>query len=301
MFKRILVPLDGSPASAVALPPARTLARATGAEVVLVRAVPASLAARSEEAEARQTLGRIVRELAASDLRVEAVVPIGDAAQEILGEVKRRGADLVVMATHGRAGLGRALLGSVAERVLSRSPVPVMLLRPGGRRLQRLARLLVPVDGTPGSSLALALARSLGLATNAQVVLAQVVAPLPRYGEGLYIEPDWEEETRQAAQAAVDRLAHALQRAGVAAEARARIGQVAPTIVALADEADADVIVMSTHALTGPIRALLGSVADEVVRTASRPVLLLRQGAAPRAGEEVEAEIERTEVAARPA
>ncbi len=280
MFNKILVPLDGTPESAVALPLARTVARATGGEIVLVQVVPSTPGTAREAEGARAYLERIVHELAADGPPVTTAVPAGDAATEILHEVSSRAVDLVVMATHGRVGLGRALLGSVAERVLARSPVPVFMLRPGGHRVERLQRLLVPVDGTPGSALAISVARALALETKAELVLSQVVVPLPRFAEGVYIDPDWEEDTRLAAQRYVDQLAGALRKVGVTAEGRAKIGQVAPALAALADEADVDAIVMSTHALTGAIRSFLGSVADEVVRTARRPVLLVRQAPA---------------------
>jgi nucleotide-binding universal stress UspA family protein len=157
-FKRVLAPLDGSTQSAVALPLARTLATATGAEIVLLRVVPEQMLGPDPvaRAEAEHALARIAAELGAAGVRVTTTVQAGaNAADEIVTAVRRQDADLVVMATHGRAGLSRAVLGSVAERVVAESPVPVALLRPGGHRVSRISTLLVPVDGSPGGSLAL--------------------------------------------------------------------------------------------------------------------------------------------------
>jgi nucleotide-binding universal stress UspA family protein len=94
---------------------------------------------------------------------------------------------------------------------------------------------------------------------------------------GTYIDPLWDDESQASAQRYVDGLAARLQEAGVRAEGRALVGDVAATIAQTAAQVDADLIVMSTHALTGPARAVLGSVADEVVRIAHHPVLLVQR------------------------
>ena len=274
MMKKLLIPLDGTPQAASALHLAEMLVRSPGGELVLLRAVNPSDADEAEEAS------RYLSSLATAlpdGLRVETAVVHGDAADEILARALSPGIDLIVMATHARVGLERAFLGSVAERVLRHSPVPVILLRPGEEHIARIGTVLVPVDGTPGSLVALSAAKGLAEASGARVVLIQVVVPLPRYAAGWGIAPRWEHRTRAAAQQYLDQLAHLLVEDGLRVEGRAEIGPVAPTIAAVANAVGADIIVMSTHALTGPARAVLGSVADEVVRTASQPVLLIRQ------------------------
>jgi nucleotide-binding universal stress UspA family protein len=283
MFRQIIVPLDGSATAATALPPARALAKQTGAELTLVRVVPPALGLVNRKAAAAELyLQRIAAELAKGDLRVVTVVPEGDApVEEIVETVRTRGADLVVMATHGRGGLHRVLMGSVAEQVLVNSPVPVLLVRPGGHRVSHVKTLLVPVDGTPGAALALGMAVPLAQATRAKLVLLQVVLPAKYYSavirNRIPLGPD--EEALAAAQSYVDDLTSRVERAGVATEGRALLGRISDTIVATAREVAADFIVMSTHGLTGPVRTLLGSTADEVAHAARCPVLLVRQGA----------------------
>src|SRR5690349_18068337 len=155
MFSRILVPLDGTPQSNAALPAARTIAQATGASVLLLQVLESGeLAASANDTADR--LARVAGELAASGVRVESAVRSGLAADEIADQVREQAADLVIMRTRGHAGIQRALMGSVAEGLLSRTDVPIMMLRPGGRRMDRIANLLVPVDGSPGGALALA-------------------------------------------------------------------------------------------------------------------------------------------------
>ncbi len=286
MFKKLLVPLDGSSRSAVALPLARTLAKATGGEIVLVRVIPDDLLGADPmvRAEAENSLAQIAKELAGAGVHVTTIVQAGaNPAADITATVRRQGADLVVMATHGRTGLRRAVLGSVAERVLAESPVPVALLRPGGHRVTHVTTLLVPVDGSPGASVALGLAVPLARTTRARIVLLDVVGSVLQYA-GLMAagmapvapDPAWDDEALAAARSYVEGLSARLRKAGIEAEGRAVLGRAGATIVETANDVGADLIVMSTHALTGPARALLGSTADEVVREARRPVLLIR-------------------------
>jgi nucleotide-binding universal stress UspA family protein len=234
-----------------------------------------------QHGEARANLARIAAELAAGGAEVDSRVRTSDhSGAEIVREAQRWPADLIVMATHGRSGMARALIGSVAQRVVSESPVPVLLLRPGGRRVAHLATLLVPVDGTPEGARALGAALPLAQATGARIVLLQVVVPfIQRYfDESLTVDPLWDEEALASARGYVETLAGRLRQAGVSAQGLVRQGPISQEIADAADEVGADVIVMSTHALTGPARTLLGSIADEVVRTAHQPVLLVRQG-----------------------
>src|SRR5437763_455492 len=142
MFKTILVPLDGTASAACALPLARTLAQPSQAALVLVRIVPED----DSNGEAEHYLRQVAEEL--QDTRIRCVVGRGLPADELVSTISEESADLVVMATHGRVGLQRALLGSVAEHVVKHSPVPVALVRPGGNRVSRLKTLLVPTDGT---------------------------------------------------------------------------------------------------------------------------------------------------------
>src|SRR4051794_17742803 len=118
MFKRILVPLDGTAESNVALPAVRTMARATDASVLLLQVLE-SPEAKASAAATADKLARVAGELAGKGVRVESAVRPGHAANEILQEVREHGADLVIMRTRGQAGIQRAVMGSVAEQLLS--------------------------------------------------------------------------------------------------------------------------------------------------------------------------------------
>jgi nucleotide-binding universal stress UspA family protein len=137
-IRRILVPMDGSRHSVEALAPAIELARATSAALTLLEVVsqhgalvrflhPADRSAEAAERSLREISQRVPPELGPVEVRV---VEQGNAAAGILMETRRGDVDMVAMATHGRGGLRRLLLGSVAESVVRDSPVPVLVYRP---------------------------------------------------------------------------------------------------------------------------------------------------------------------------
>lgn len=143
MYKKILVPLDGSPLAEAALPHAEAIARSEGAEIVLLRIpnVPAaeffsrepSIAARIQEAEKAEAVGYVnskLSELKEQNIKAVAVTQMGSIPDTILAVSEDTHADMIVMSTHGRAGVQRWLIGSVADRVVHLAHIPVMLIHP---------------------------------------------------------------------------------------------------------------------------------------------------------------------------
>lgn len=137
MFQKILVPLDGSADAESILPQVSALARVHGAKVLLLRvgfalvfpgADPAEAQFRTVE-EAEGYVEEVRVRLAAGGIPAEAIVRYGFPAEEILAHSRRHGVDVIVMATHGRTGPARWVLGSVAEEVLRHADVPVLLFR----------------------------------------------------------------------------------------------------------------------------------------------------------------------------
>lgn len=143
MYKRILLPLDGSKLAEAALPHATHLAQRFGSELVLLRAVvsPYAIVApdlvlagtdpdlRELAAHAEQYLESVAGQLRAQGLQVRTVVCEGPVAESILEHAATLGVDLIVMSTHGRGGVLRWVYGSVAERVLQGSTCPILLIR----------------------------------------------------------------------------------------------------------------------------------------------------------------------------
>ncbi len=293
MFTRILVPLDGSPESNAALPLAVATAHATHATIVLLRVLRSEEWTPESEISAREKLRRVGLELTGGGNSVEWQVSVGDPASEILQQVYQSRADLVIMRTHGRAGLQRAVEGSVAEQVLAESPVPIMMLKVGGHRVSRIGTLLVPIDGSPGGAAALGTAAKFARTTGATIHVLQAVVPLApfaaAYNGYMEYDPGVDDAALASASTYVERISSRLQAAGLMATGEARMlddgpmntaqahDAIAATIVQAAEQHSADFIVMSTHGLVGLRRALLGSVADAVVRTSTCPVLLIRR------------------------
>jgi nucleotide-binding universal stress UspA family protein len=153
MYKKIMVPLDGSEFGECSLEHVKAVASGnSGSKIVLFRAVePLSVedvsrlavkrddllykAEMDNQSGAMSYLGKIKRRLAKSGLKVETVVVDGDAADEILAYARNNKVDLVVMTTHGRSGASRWFFGSVAEKVLQNCPVPILLIAPAGCRI----------------------------------------------------------------------------------------------------------------------------------------------------------------------
>ena len=152
MYSRILVPLDGSALAERALPHAGGIGRATGAEVILLQVVRAPLgdapeagqteedrAIREAAVEALSYLGKIAGKLdEEGGVKVRTEVLEGPAAEGILGFAHREDVDLIIMSTHGRTGISKLLMGSVAEKVMLTTKRPVMLIKPERSRTERI-------------------------------------------------------------------------------------------------------------------------------------------------------------------
>jgi nucleotide-binding universal stress UspA family protein len=142
MYKRALVPLDGSPIAEAIIPFILEIAGPLDMEVVLLRVVepipPIALEGSRhievEDVELRRTdaeeyLAPIAVELRNKGVRVESRVRRGNAIDQIVAAAREAGADLIAMSTHGRGGLGRLMFGSVAQAVLRQAELPVFLMR----------------------------------------------------------------------------------------------------------------------------------------------------------------------------
>lgn len=294
MLEVILVPLDGSALSERALPVAERLARAGGGKLVLVRAVVAHAAPGSDRAEeqvrvvdaAEEYLCSFQSRLQAAGLTVETAVPYASPTEGILEEIHIRKAGLVVMSTHGRSGLGRWVYGSVAERVLHESPVPVALVRawhPGETRAETTGpRLLVPLDGSRYSECSLVVASETARALAAEIVLFQVVPPahavVGQSGQIVAtVEQQLEVELAKAGGYLLsvrDRLLADSPNLSITTDVQ--VGNAADMISGLAMEYGCSMIVMSTHGRSAIARTLFGSVAGQVLRAGALPIVLVR-------------------------
>jgi nucleotide-binding universal stress UspA family protein len=280
MSLRILVPLDGSAAAEAAIPEAERIAVGE-AEIHFLHVVPSlplALGATSAEMmechdEALSYLENLRERL--PEMRGLDLIRTGEPADAIFQVALEFNIDTIAMCTSARTGLLKWFVGSVAETVIRRAQLPVLLVRPDMPPPHAvLRRILVPLDGSEESLAVLTVVKRLALRTGAEVVLLHVgeraLNPLSqRGGPGA---PGIPEDPEQKLLAVADRLGESdLIYWQVMAQ-----GDPVEEILHHAMTLDADLIAMSTHARSGRERAIFGSVAQAVLGSAKRTVLLQR-------------------------
>ena len=288
MYRTIMVPLDGSALAERALPLAEALAARGGGRLILMRAVvahpfPAADAAEQQRQlvqEAAHYLSGVASRFDAC-LQVECAVAYGDAAQSILAEARLRDVNLVVMATHGRGGLGRWLYGSVADQVLRQAGMPVALVPAACDHTwdrSRPMRVVVPLDGSDFALEALGAVRALAHMGSVDVALLRVVEPV---GLAVYAREAREvsfapEEQLAVAQRYLERMAATLEVTAREVSIHVALGTAPSEIAALACEEGADLVVMATHGRGGLSRLVMGSTATGTLHRVHTPLLLVR-------------------------
>jgi len=290
-MRSILFPTDFSPCAERAYTHAVHLARRLGAKLHVLSVVyheddaetsPMSFLPLGSDELAAQ-LGLESSTLPEGDDSLEVInaqLQSTSAWRTILEYVDDHKIDLVVMGTHGRHGLDRLLLGSVAEQVVRRAPCPVLTVRqehPVPRRPGAIPEIVVPVDFSPFSRPTLKYAVDLARHYGAKLALVHVVEQvnLPNvYGIDPIpvVAPDLQARSLQALEAlAADEIPPSQP-----FDCTVLIGHAGHDIVEFADDRDSDMIVIATHGLTGLKRLLMGSVTEQVVRAAACPVFTVR-------------------------
>lgn len=213
----------------------------------------------------------------------EAAVRIGAPAALIVDEARRQHADLLVLGTRGLTPLRGLLLGSVALRVAQSSPVPVWLVPPQapcppalGRRL----RLLVAIDGSDAANAAAWAARAAARFGDVHLELLSVQPPFsPLEGMVDAAAGRFDHWSQRIGQAAIDAARGAMDGTAARIEAQVRTGETVETIIARADEIEADAIVVGPRGLGAVGQALLGSVTNALLQTSRRAVIVVPPGA----------------------
>jgi len=308
MHKTVLVPLDGSPAGERILPWAIELARTRQHTLTLAQVVrwpPFPLypdgawvdsAAVYDEIldgqhqSATEYLRSVRDRLAGKGVPIKLAIGEGQVGETILGLADECAASTIAMSTHDHGGMRHFLLGGVAEQIVHRAAVPVLLLRSAEEtsRPASIRRLLVPLDGSSFGESTLDLARDVAgpettliLVDVARVVVPAIGADSSGQMElaALEFADRATDRNLEAARAYLDTAAQTLSADGFYVETWTRIGIDWSEIVEVAHEAEADLIVMASHDRSAPARWIHGSVANAVARHADVPVLL----AGPRA------------------
>jgi nucleotide-binding universal stress UspA family protein len=218
--------------------------------------------------------------LQAEGYEVTATIREGDAATEILNLADSSGADLIAMMTHGRSGVARWILGSVAERVLQGTTLPLLLVREQAHSQHgKIQRLLVPLDGSALAERALTYAQRLAQETGAEITLLRVLSTADVELKVSRWPPDEEDPAYgrrvTLARSYLKKLAQRMQESGVECRYRVLRGDPGSCICTTARRSHADMIVMTTRGCSGVTRWILGSVANEVIRGASCPVMVV--------------------------
>lgn len=292
MLSTILVPLDGSRLAEHALPEARRIACETGATIVLVRVAQSEarfngplVTPAAAVAEANAYLWQVEQALSRDGFSVRTEILCDDPADAIALAGAVHDAGLIVMSTHGRAGIGRVILGSVAEQVLHTTRVPVLLVRVchlTGRPLTGpYRRVLVPLDSTPLAIQTLRYVTHDAITRQATITLLHVEqqgVPAPFAGAlvGPLVSPATE-VVRERSDSAwyLDALAEQFMGPNRSWHLYTASGDPATAILRLAEEQDIDLIVMATHDRHGLDRMLHGSVTTRVLHQADVPILVM--------------------------
>jgi len=269
----IIVPLDGSKLAEVALPYAEELGARTGSDITLLSVLEF---ASNQDTAYLQRIIHATRHHAekylvipgSKEVNVGATTRVGNPAEAIVDFSCTWDHKLIVMATHGRSGIGRWALGSVADKVV-RSPtnLPVMLIRgkkarPDVRQKRLLRKALVPLDGSISSQAVIPYISRLALKLQMSLTLFQVVQQTNNHKA--------DAESYLQAQCAE------LEQQGISAQYRVKVGSPADAIIELADELFVDLVAMSTRGRTGIPSWTIGSVAHKVLLAGNTPLLLLR-------------------------
>jgi len=292
-YRKILVPLDGSALAEQVLPHLHRLAAPGEMRVVLVTVMePARYAMAANRytppnyftlirSSAETYIAQQQQQLKAAGFQVEAYVVDGDAAGAILQVATTAQVDLIAMTTHGRSGFMRWALGSVAERIVCETPLPVFLVRETTTwRGEQLRRILVPLDGSPLAEQALPEAVALAKAAGAELLLLQVIQPLDDRNQDLLFKNAEEaqaafREWQAGAVAYLQQLAASIQAEGVTCRCQPLLGDVVQTIIDTTENEGIDLLVMSTHGRSGLRRWVYGSVANKVLRGVACPLLVI--------------------------
>lgn len=311
MFKKILVPLDGSAEAETVLPYVRDLASRFDSEVNFL-----SIGLGSKRRRVNQLLDdymhHVVEHLQRHDITCRATIVYSSAeeealeyaevsmpgqvikskgtvlyggpADEILGYSKKHHMDLVIMATHGHGGLRRWWLGSVSEKVVSQSTIPVLLIH--SKQVKEIDKekkstfnlILAPLDGSEIGEAALHDAETVALKTGAAMMLLHII-PEPHSIEARIMGPEFKKflnALHDSGEKYLEKICARLAAKGIDVDAKIITGEPAESIIELAGHEKADLIAMSTHGRSGVARWVLGSVADKVLHASKLPMWLSR-------------------------
>jgi len=285
MYKRILVPLDGSELAEGALPYAEGVAIRLHSEVILLTVcAPGDWLERPLKAYLEKRAG----ELSSLGIKASPLVVQGNAANEILDFAEKKDISLIIISTHGHTGPSIWHLGAITNKILQKSRIPILLIRSkeleAVLREKELRKILVPLDGSQFAEGIVPYVEDLTEGMDNEVILIRVIEPVQipdvvRYTAG-FDEKRYEKELTSKAEREAKRYLSkkesALRNKGVKVSSASLLGMPAQTILQYAEDNSVSLIALSTHGFSGITKWAYGSVASKITESSSKPVLLVR-------------------------
>lgn len=297
MFKRILVPLDGSKLAEAVLPVVAYFAEKFGATVLLLHAIEQDARATihgerhlADAAEAETYLSEVAARLTRPTVNVTKhvhTVQQADVARCINDHAIEYETDLVVLCAHGRGGLRDLIVGNIAQQVTSRGTTPVLFINPektGNVNQYECKNILLPLDGTPHHEPALPVAKAIARTFGATIRLVNAVPTVgtlsaERAGAGILLPNAMTEILELAQRGAVEYLQGMLKNLaaeGLQVSAEVARGEPAFSILDAERRAGSNLVVLATHGHSAVDAFWSGSVTPRVLAQSRAPVLLVR-------------------------
>ena len=289
MYKKILVPLDGSNAAEIVVPYAEELAAKLDAEIIAVSVYePPDDMSHLHRYYLERIVEQIKRQLKeyqpGTEAKIHSEVLQGKPAQQILHYADEMKVSLIAMASYGSSGRKPKFLGNISTKVLWSTNKPVLLVRTPAKedKLKQkmlIKKILVPLDGSKTGETIIQCAEVLAKALDAELVLFQVLEPL-RIVAGFetvapYSIPQSEESIKIAARNYLNAVEKPLKEKGIKTSTVIVWGSAAERIIEYA-EANTDLVTISSHGTSGVGRWVLGSVTEKVLHIGDKPVLVAR-------------------------
>jgi nucleotide-binding universal stress UspA family protein len=266
MYFKILVPLDGSTLAELALPVARALAGRFGSDLELATVVTDGGPNTSTTGPAPY-LAAMAEQTESEERSINWHVLKRDASHGIVDFARSQGFSLIVMATHGRTGFVRGLLGSVTDQVILNSPIPVLVVNGGSEPVSGIGseveNVIIPLDGSELAESALEHGEALAGAFGADLVLVRVAATGASSIE------------RGLAQHYLNGISSSMKAERSPVKRLVPIGDPGKSVIAIGTELPNALIVMTTRGTSGLKRRMRGSVADRVVRGTASPTMVI--------------------------
>jgi nucleotide-binding universal stress UspA family protein len=297
MYRKMLVPLDGSEIAETVLPYAKEFAGRLGLEVVLLHvygqaedeSIPMHRGYIERTVEIFKRQSEEVQQRVdnkSKTVKMHGELVAGQPAEEILRYADENNVDLILMATRGRSGIKRWILGNVSDRVVRAAKQPVILIRATGtppdvRGEEILKKVIVTLDGSLESESVIPHVKQLLPKLSTDVILLHIAQPYHVYATGEVAAriPYTEEEMKQVkanAESYLKKVVSRLKGKSITIKTEVRVGAAADEIIKFADETTGSIVAMTTHGRSGITRWAFGSISGRVLQGGNNAIMLVR-------------------------